>query len=412
MTDSEPVSSTLADGAPTSAAFRGFASPHYTQVPDDLFDELLSLLSGAELKVLLYIIRRTFGFKKTSEAISLQQIRHGITTRDGRVLDRGTGLSLSATQSAIKGLITKGVLLTVRNRSHERGDEATTYRLHLCEHTEDQAMPHHTTSNAAGGDEAHRERVSQTLESIVPRPATDSRQGALPKIGSGGYRKAVSQETGFQQTAVKLRNSKATRPQENQEENGEPKAGERTSAASVPEAPSTLSHDARATAHPARWSQARPRGTSSPQDLRALLATRPLPTVPSAGLPIPLPQPARDDGAGITAPSQPTPLPARPASTHHGRIRPTPAIAVAVTEVSQEFGDLGHLAANSTQAMHLWQQSGRGEPSFVSILYEARSITKQQPGVVSRISYYWTVVRDLLGLLAEGDAPPPPQHAA
>jgi hypothetical protein len=39
--------------------FQGFASPNYAQVPDALFDELLPDLSGAELKVLLYIIRRT-----------------------------------------------------------------------------------------------------------------------------------------------------------------------------------------------------------------------------------------------------------------------------------------------------------------------------------------------------------------
>jgi hypothetical protein len=82
--------------------FRGFHSPNYTPVPDELFDELLSILSGAELKVLLYIVRRTFGFKKLHERISLSQIRRGITTRDGRVLDRGTGLSLSAAQDAIK----------------------------------------------------------------------------------------------------------------------------------------------------------------------------------------------------------------------------------------------------------------------------------------------------------------------
>ena len=44
--------------------FRGFDSPNYTQVPDILFDERMAHLSGAELKVLLYIIRRTFGFKK------------------------------------------------------------------------------------------------------------------------------------------------------------------------------------------------------------------------------------------------------------------------------------------------------------------------------------------------------------
>jgi hypothetical protein len=44
--------------------FTGYASPNYTPVPDELFDEQLPDLSGAELKVLLYVIRRTFGFKR------------------------------------------------------------------------------------------------------------------------------------------------------------------------------------------------------------------------------------------------------------------------------------------------------------------------------------------------------------
>jgi hypothetical protein len=83
--------------------FKGFISPRYTQVPDELFDALMAYLSGAELKVLLYIIRRTFGFKKDSDHISLRQICNGIKTREGDVLDKGTGLSLSTVQIALKG---------------------------------------------------------------------------------------------------------------------------------------------------------------------------------------------------------------------------------------------------------------------------------------------------------------------
>jgi hypothetical protein len=52
--------------------FKGYTSPNYTQVPDELFDEQLPHLSGAELKVLLYIMRRTFGFKKTSVSAPLR----------------------------------------------------------------------------------------------------------------------------------------------------------------------------------------------------------------------------------------------------------------------------------------------------------------------------------------------------
>jgi hypothetical protein len=143
--------------------FKGFISPRYTQVPDALFDELMAYLSGAELKVLLYIIRRTFGFKKESDNISLRQICKGIKTREGEVLDKGTGLSLSTVQIALRGLLAKNCVITARNRSQEKGDEPTTYSLNML-------------------------------------PYTENRQGGLPKIGNGGYRKSVTQETDTQQT--------------------------------------------------------------------------------------------------------------------------------------------------------------------------------------------------------------------
>ena len=69
--------------------FAGFSSPNSTSVPDDFFDVLAPNLSESELRVLIYIIRRTFGFKKEFDTISLKQMVEGIKTRDGRVLDQG-----------------------------------------------------------------------------------------------------------------------------------------------------------------------------------------------------------------------------------------------------------------------------------------------------------------------------------
>src|SRR5437588_2505941 len=91
--------------SPDWAAFTGYASPNYTMVPDELFDEHLAFLSGAELKVLLYIIRRTFGFKKDSDSISLSQMLTGIRTRDGRALDHGVGLSKPTLLQALRSLV-------------------------------------------------------------------------------------------------------------------------------------------------------------------------------------------------------------------------------------------------------------------------------------------------------------------
>src|SRR3954467_12959511 len=92
--------------------FRGFRSPNYTQVPDELFDELLSVLSGAELKVLLYIIRRTFGFKRDADAISLSQMMSGIVTHDGDRLDRGVGLSKPTLLQALRSLEANNIIET------------------------------------------------------------------------------------------------------------------------------------------------------------------------------------------------------------------------------------------------------------------------------------------------------------
>jgi len=111
--------------------FRGFASPNYTMVPDELFDELMPDLSGAELKVLLYIVRRTFGFKKGSDRISKAQLENGIRTKDGRILDRGTGLSRRAIRLAVDSLVEKNILLKFRHESPDRGYEATEYALNV-----------------------------------------------------------------------------------------------------------------------------------------------------------------------------------------------------------------------------------------------------------------------------------------
>ena len=116
--------------------FRGFRSPNYTQVPDELFDELLAQLSGAELKVLLYIVRRTFGFKKDSDNISLSQMLRGITTKDGRRLDRGVGLSKPTLLKALRDLSQKEVIVPTRRQSREHGDESTNYRLNIIGYTD------------------------------------------------------------------------------------------------------------------------------------------------------------------------------------------------------------------------------------------------------------------------------------
>jgi len=116
--------------------FPGFAHPNGTFVPDEVFDLLMPRLSEPELRVLLYIVRRTFGFKKSSDDISLKQMVEGIRRADGTPLDYGTGLSRPAVTKGVRGLVEKGVILAERNRTDERGDRPSTYTLRFVAETQ------------------------------------------------------------------------------------------------------------------------------------------------------------------------------------------------------------------------------------------------------------------------------------
>lgn len=105
--------------------------PNSTQIPDVILDQWMCVLSGAELKVTLYIARRTFGFGKESDNISLSQIANGIKKRDGRVLDRGTGLSVSSVARALKSLEEQNILIRKTNINDKNEHEENTYSLNL-----------------------------------------------------------------------------------------------------------------------------------------------------------------------------------------------------------------------------------------------------------------------------------------
>ena len=77
-----------------------------------------SSLSGAEQKVLDYILRHTWGFEKTADDISLTQLEKGI-----KGFDNGTGLSRNGVITAIKKLVAKGFI------SKSKGEKANHYEL-------------------------------------------------------------------------------------------------------------------------------------------------------------------------------------------------------------------------------------------------------------------------------------------
>lgn len=104
-----------------------------TPTPDALFDDLLGRLPASQLRVLLYAVRRCYGFERAgpSDEISLSQFEHGQRDKDGNSLDEGTGLSRNTIIAALADLDRQGLLVKTPHRDPRGGDATTTYRLAL-----------------------------------------------------------------------------------------------------------------------------------------------------------------------------------------------------------------------------------------------------------------------------------------
>jgi phage replication O-like protein O len=97
-----------------------FQSPNHTQIPNDLFDTMLRDMGYAELKVTLIALRKTLGWQKRSDKISLSQ------------MTELTGLSRNSVLEGAQKAEERGTL--TRSMSPRR---STTWVVNLVNQTED-----------------------------------------------------------------------------------------------------------------------------------------------------------------------------------------------------------------------------------------------------------------------------------
>ncbi len=98
--------------------------PNSFQVPNLVVDELAGLLDPEEFLVVAYLCRRTFGFHKRQDRISLSQFTDGTMALDGRRLDHGTGLGRATVRDRLASLKQFGIVReTAPNNAQNEGAE-------------------------------------------------------------------------------------------------------------------------------------------------------------------------------------------------------------------------------------------------------------------------------------------------
>lgn len=93
-------------GWPSREYKLNMASPQkengFTPIANEILEELVKIdLLGAELRVLLFIIRKTYGYRKKQDRISYTQF------------EKGTGISRQTINKTIKNLMAKGLIVKI-----------------------------------------------------------------------------------------------------------------------------------------------------------------------------------------------------------------------------------------------------------------------------------------------------------
>lgn len=367
--------------------FKGFARPNYTPVPDELFDELLAFLTGAELKVLLYIIRRTFGFKRDADAISLSQMLNGIQKTDGTIQDHGAGLSKPTLLQALRSLQERGIVIASRRRSTEKGDEPTVYTLHF--------------------------RTDDRGQVLIPPVVKKFDQGGGQRTSPGPWSNFfTTQETGLQETDRQETDGNLSKLRKGSHQVSSQGKAESSQSTTPSLGPLPIVSPANSTV-PTRSRRAQKDTTVASSEAMLSQTTRVgsshFSTVSEAQPAMP---PVSHTPRGFSRPADV--LAAAPGGSGEPRLveRTTAPIATAeqsedaspeyienvIRDLSHELSDSTHIRANVTQALHLWEQSGLSVKAFVEVLYSVRRTTRLQSDVKKPMPYLFKLARVQLGL--------------
>lgn len=103
--------------------------PNSTQIPNIILDFIGPRIPDAEYRCLMYICRRTFGFRKNEDRINFNQFINGIKNKDGKRFDFGTGISRDSVSRALQNLKGAGAI-QVRKTGKGRGSKCF-YRINL-----------------------------------------------------------------------------------------------------------------------------------------------------------------------------------------------------------------------------------------------------------------------------------------
>lgn len=99
--------------------FQGFRKPeqNWFKLPNEWTDITAEITTLAELKVVEYVLRHTWGWQEYDQLrrITIDEFEHGRKYKDGSRMDKGTGLSKPSIINGLKSAVDRGLLIVEEN---------------------------------------------------------------------------------------------------------------------------------------------------------------------------------------------------------------------------------------------------------------------------------------------------------
>lgn len=151
---------------------------NYTTIPNVIFDEYMNDMTGAELKVIMCICRKTIGWHKLTDRISQSQI------------SQMTGLSVNAIKKAVCSLVDKMLII------QEQSEQGFYYELNI---SKSDTSENDISENDREGYQKVIEGVSKSdREKPETLSKNDSTKESINKLSKENIKKAKFEKPDFQ----------------------------------------------------------------------------------------------------------------------------------------------------------------------------------------------------------------------
>jgi hypothetical protein len=360
---------------PVSTGFVGFERPtsNFFRMPNEWTDITAEIRNLAELKVVEYILRHTWGYQEydVKKHITIDEFVNGRRRQDGSRMDRGTGLSERAVYDGLRLAVERGLIEQEVDDS-DRGRTKKFYSLRMRPDSKKGLVPQNPQSGVQG-----LHPPLQTLQvppaKSAPRSEKDTRERKDSKI-----RKA-SLQIGQGKDGIG-----GTPQNEGQgAEHWDPRTPEEVMGPTRTRPGSS-----------ARFSKSDTQGSGGTTDTGS----------------------SWDGAGGARRAGRPRRVPQQDESYQ--------TLQSYMSDFAREFNDQAPLRASTMRAYNLLKRTGLPQEQFIGYLYAARAVTKEHTAsirnragedafggpVKAKMAFFFAVLEDLIGVhgpstTGETDAP-------